>query len=64
MGQDGEDGQGGDPGVSGASGNGPSRSFDEEIRAAVRYEKGLFVKAMLALALVALVAVLRFLLFA
>ncbi len=64
MGQDGEDWQGGDAGVSGASCNGPPRSFAEEIREAVRYEQGLFVKAMLALALVALVALLRFLLFA
>ncbi len=34
-------------------------SFDDEIRAAVRYEKGLAVKALLAIALVAVVLALR-----
>ncbi len=34
-------------------------SFDDEIDAAVRYEKGLAVKALLALALVALVLAFR-----
>jgi hypothetical protein len=34
-------------------------SFDDEIRAAVRYENGLAVKALLAIALVALVLALR-----
>jgi hypothetical protein len=34
-------------------------SFDDEIDAAVRYEKGLAVKALLAIALVALVLAVR-----
>jgi hypothetical protein len=34
-------------------------SFDDELRAAVRYEKGLVVKAVLAIALVAVVLALR-----
>jgi hypothetical protein len=34
-------------------------SFDDEIRSAVRYEKGLAVKALLAIALVAVVLALR-----
>jgi hypothetical protein len=33
--------------------------FDEEIRAAVRYEKGLAFKALVALAIVAIVILLR-----
>lgn len=63
MGQDGEDGEGGDVGVSDAAEDGRRRPFDEEIREAVAYEKGLFVKALLVLALVALVVVLRSLFF-
>jgi hypothetical protein len=62
MGKDRKDGKGGkdgDAGVSGGDANGQRQSFDAEIRAAVRYEKGLFLKALLALALVALIAVLR-----
>jgi hypothetical protein len=38
-----------------------ARIFDEEIRTAVRYEKGLAVKAVIALALVALVVAVRML---
>ncbi len=34
-------------------------SFDEEIRSAVRYERGLAVKCLLALALVAVILTLR-----
>ncbi|MGI8449573.1 MAG: hypothetical protein ACR2MP_20825 [Streptosporangiaceae bacterium] len=33
--------------------------FDEEIRSAVRYEKGLAVKAVMALAIVAVVILIR-----
>ena len=33
--------------------------FDEEIRAAIRYERGLAVKALIALALVGVVVLLR-----
>jgi hypothetical protein len=39
----------------------PPREFDEEIRAAVRYEKGLAVKAVIALAIVAIVVLIRLL---
>lgn len=35
--------------------------FDQEIRAAVRYERGLAVKAVIALAIVALVIIIRLL---
>jgi hypothetical protein len=35
------------------------QEFDREIRAAVRYEKGLAVKAVIALAIVALVILIR-----
>ena len=35
--------------------------FEEEIRAAVRYEKGLAVKAVIALAIVAIVVLIRLL---
>ena len=64
MGQDGEDGEGGDPRLTVARSPGELRSFRREIRTAVRYERGLFVKALLALALVALVVVIRTLYFA
>jgi len=37
----------------------PAPSFDEEIRAAVRYERGLAVKCLVALALVAVILTLR-----
>jgi len=40
------------------------RSFRREIRTALRYERGLFYKALVALAVVALVAVTRTLYFA
>jgi hypothetical protein len=45
-----------------ARGRGASE-FDREIRIALRYERGLAVKALAALALVALIAVLRTLYF-
>ncbi len=47
-----------------AHGPGDLRSFRREIRTALRYERGLFIKALLALALVALVVVIRTLYFA
>lgn len=60
MGQDGEDREGGDPGLTSTNGPpGELRSFRREIRAAERYERGLLVKALLALALVALIVVIR-----
>jgi hypothetical protein len=39
--------------------SGPDPGFDDEIRSAVRYERGLAVKALLAIALVAVIIVLR-----
>ena len=54
MGQDGEDRQGGDARVTG-----PDPGFDDEIRSALRYERGLAVKALVAIALVAVILVLR-----
>jgi len=44
--------------------NGSERDFRREIREAVRYERGLAVKALLALAAVAVIVVLRLLYFA
>ena len=44
--------------------NGSERDFRREIRDAVRYERGLAVKALLALAAVAVIVVLRTLYFA
>jgi hypothetical protein len=38
---------------------GPDPGFDGEIRSAVRYERGLAVKALLAIALVTVILVLR-----
>jgi hypothetical protein len=64
MGQDGEDREGSDPRLTTAPGHGELRSFRREIRTALRYERGLFFKALLALALVALVVVIRTLYFA
>jgi hypothetical protein len=64
MGQDGEDREGGDPGLTASRGLGDPRSFRREIRTAQRYERGLFLKALLSLALVALVVVIRSLYFA
>jgi hypothetical protein len=64
MGQDGEDREDDDPRLTVAHSYGELRSFRREIRTALRYERGLFVKALLALALVALVVVIRTLYFA
>jgi hypothetical protein len=44
--------------------NGSERDFRREIRDAVRYERGLAVKALVALAAVAVIVVLRMLYFA
>ncbi len=46
-----------EPAFPGAPPSAPS--FDDEIRAVVRYEKGLAVKALLAIALVAVIITLR-----
>jgi hypothetical protein len=43
--------------------NGSDRDFRREIREAVRYERSLVVKALLALAVVAVVVILRILYF-
>ena len=56
MGEDGEDRQGGDAGLSTAA---QQQVFDTEIADAIRYEKGLAVKAAIALAIVALVIAAR-----
>lgn len=56
MGEDREDRQGGDAGLTPAA---RQQIFEAEIAAAVRYEKGLAVKAAIALAIVALVILLR-----
>ena len=58
MGEDGEDRQGGDAGLSTAA---QQQVFDTEIADAIRYEKGLAVKAAIALAIVALVILARLL---
>jgi hypothetical protein len=52
-----ERGVGDAPPYPGAPASAPS--FDDEIKAAVRYEKGLVVKAVVAIALVAVVLALR-----
>lgn len=59
MGQDREDGQGDDPGVTIEAGKLPPRVFRREIRDALRYEKGLVTKALLVLAVVAVIVILR-----
>lgn len=41
--------------------HGATSQFDAEVRAAIRYEKGLVIKALIALALVALVVLARLL---
>jgi hypothetical protein len=64
MGQDGEDREDDDPGLTAARSHGELQPFQREIRTALRYERGLFIKALLALALVALVVVIRTLYFA
>jgi hypothetical protein len=58
MGQDREDGKDDDPSVT-VEAVPPPRDFRREIREAVRYERGLFVKALVVLAVVAIIVVLR-----
>ena len=64
MGQDRENGEGDDPGVTIEAAQLPPRVFRREIREALRYEKGLFIKALVILAILAIVLVLRTLYFA
>ena len=65
MGQDREDGEDGGPDVTiEAVGAGPRVVFRREINDAVRYEKGLFIKALVILAILAIVLILRTLYFA
>ena len=64
MGQDREDGEGGDPDVT--VDRLPQRPpvFRREIRDAIRYERGLFTKALVVLAVVAVIVIVRTLYFA
>jgi hypothetical protein len=56
MGENREDRQGGDAGLTTAA---QQQVFDTEIAAAVKYEKGLVVKAAIALLIVAVVILVR-----
>lgn len=47
------------PPAAAGTGDAELAEFDQEIRAAVRYERGLAVKAVIALAIVALVILIR-----
>jgi hypothetical protein len=47
------------PALPAGPGEAEQQEFDQEIRSAVRYEKGLAVKAVIALAIVALVILIR-----
>jgi hypothetical protein len=63
MGQDGEDGESGDAGEDLTTS--PQRpAFEDEIRDALRYERGLLIMALLALALVTAIVTVRTLYFA
>ena len=65
MGQDREDGEDGGPDVTiEAVKTRPVVVFRQEINDAVRYEKGLFIKALVVLAVLAIMLVLRTLYFA
>jgi hypothetical protein len=65
VGQDGEDGEDGGPDVTiEAVKARPVVIFRQEINDAVRYEKGLFLKALVILALLAIMLILRTLYFA
>ncbi len=64
MGKDGEDGESGDADLTITRPAEPSREFQREIRAALRYERGLAVKAAIALAVVAVIVTIRTLYFA
>jgi hypothetical protein len=60
MGQDRENRAGGDAGMTEVQ---PRPDFDDEVSADVRYERGLAVKAAIAIATVVIVALLRALFF-
>ncbi len=64
MGKDGEDGESSDADLTITRPAEPSREFQREIRAALRYERGLAVKAAIALAVVAVIVTIRTLYFA
>jgi hypothetical protein len=64
MGKDGEDRESSDADLTITRPAEPSREFQREIRAAVRYERGLFAKALFALAVVAVIVTIRQLYFA
>jgi hypothetical protein len=64
MGQDREDGKGDDPDMRIEAVPARPAVFLQEVRDAVRYEKGLVVKALLVLAVVAVIVILRTLYFA
>jgi hypothetical protein len=64
MGQDREDGEDGGPDVSVDYGRQRPPAFRSEIRHAIRYEKGLVAKALMVLAVVAIIVILRALYFA
>ena len=64
MGKDGEDRESSDADLTTTRPAEPSRAFQREIRAAVRYERGLAVKAVFALAVVAVIVTIRQLYFA
>lgn len=64
MGQDREDREDDDPDVRIEAVQPRPAVFQQEVRDAVRYEKGLVVKALLALAVVAVIVILRTLYFA
>lgn len=59
MGKDGKDGEGSDADLTVTRPAVPSRAFQREIQAALRYERGLFVKALIALAVVAVIVTIR-----
>ena len=65
MGQDREDGENGGPDVTiEAVKTRPVVVFRQEINDAVRYEKGLFIKALVVLAVLAILLILRAMYFA
>jgi hypothetical protein len=63
VGQDGEDGEDGGPDVTIEAGQARPVVFRREISDAVRYEKGLFIKALVVLAVLAIMLILRTLYF-
>ena len=64
MGQDGKDGKDGGTDVTVDHGQRQPPAFRSEIRHAIRYEKGLVAKALMVLAVVAVIVILRTLYFA